>query len=334
MQRKKRGASLTVVRWLLLAAVVTILVLLVVLLSVSVKKGVTVGICYAAPMDSSNSLYRQTLQEDLSRRGYRLLILDADLDQAKQLDQITAMSDRGCQLLLIEPVMLSARQELSDKIAATGLPAVFLTREAEAFLQDPAAGICCVSTQPELSGVTLAQMVQGLPMGGDINGDGIISCLVITGPEGHIEDAARLTGFQNEMQAQHLEVQILSHQAGDWTEASGLRICSSQLSDFGRDIEVILCGNGAMAMGASQAVEKGGWQVGRDMYILGIDTQNVTAPLIGRGKITGMVFTDPVVLARQAAAVAVAMLEGRQAELPDESAYVAVNMENIHQYIE
>ena len=68
----------------------------------------TVGICYASATDGINASYRYALSQVLRQQGYAVLELDADNDQAKQLQQIKLMADRGCVALMIEPVMAAA----------------------------------------------------------------------------------------------------------------------------------------------------------------------------------------------------------------------------------
>ena len=73
---------------------------------------------------------------------------------------------------------------------------------------------------------------------------------------------------------------------------SGRKLCKQELAEFGKDIEVIFCGNDQMAIGAVQAIADGGRTVGKDVYLFGIDGEPDALELIEEGSITGTVARD------------------------------------------
>ena len=275
--------------WIALAAALLAAGLIVVLLFRNGGSD-TVGICYRENENSENAAYRAALEKALTRQGYELIVTDADGDQAKQLAFITQLSEKKCDILIIEPVMAEAVDELKSTLQTTNLPAVLCNRELDMSLWGDYPNVSYVGADSQQAGALQGQMVLQLPESGDLNGDGILSYLIISGPEDHKRSV---------IQQQTVEQVFASHNAhclevvhGDWTVDSGRKLCKQELAQFGKDIEVILCGNDQMAMGAVQAIADGGRTVGKDIYLFGMDGDADTLELIGQGGITGTVARD------------------------------------------
>ena len=285
----------------------------------------TVGICYASATDGINASYRYALSQVLRQQGYAVLELDADNDQAKQLQQIKLMADRGCVALMIEPVMAAAAGELEEAIAQSGVPTVLLNRKCSSQRST-------VGPDAAQAGTLLAEAVAALPNGGDINKDGMVSYVLIMGPEDHIDSQEQM-----EKAIQVLgnlpDMQCITQQHADLTKESGQRVCGRALTDYGPDVEVILCCNSAVTAGAVQAVEEDGWKIGSDVYVLGIGMDQETGDLVRRGAVAAVICPDLTLQATAAAEAMQALLgetpQVRSVVIP----YIIVNEKNIDNFI-
>lgn len=308
---------------ILIAAVLVLLIIAVVLL-LGVDWKQTVGICYGADTDPSNAAYRQLLEQSLAGRGFEVIVTDASGDQAVQLQQIQQMKARRCKALAVEPVMVSAGEELSQVLENTGFPTVLLNRQPEGMEETPYVG-----ADPLMPGTLLAQMVLELPDGGDINGDGVVSYLLLQGSEQDSRGTLLSEGFADSVS----NSQLLSTQYGNWTSNGGMEACSRELATFGKDIEVILCSNDLMAIGAASAIADGGWQVGKDVYLFGFGGDQACLQLIREKKVTGTVHTD---LNEQVSAVVDALLSqlaGQSAKTLYQPVYTPVTAETADQFL-
>ena len=203
----------------------------------------TVGICYREPSNAQNRQQRQQLEDALTQLGYEVITVDCDQDQAKQLQQIPELIDRTCELLIIEPVMVSATEELMNALQTAAVPAILIDRAPDTDL-NKAANIIYVGHDITLPGAMQVQMIHTLPDRGDLNGDGVISCLILQGPQ---DDMDALTYAETEKKAlklSPLSVDILDVSYGEWTKESGKNRCAASLRSYGKDIEVIFCGEG------------------------------------------------------------------------------------------
>jgi len=86
------------------------------------------------------------------------------------------------------------------------------------------------------------------------------------------------------------------------------------LSQYGKDLEVIFCGNDAMALGAMQAIEDGGRAVGENLYLVGIDATQEAIDMIRSGKLTGSVQIDFRQQTQQITETVKALLSGQSVE--------------------
>lgn len=308
---------------ILIAAVLVLLIFAVVMLfSINWKN--TVGICYSTDTNASNAQFRQMLETSLAQRGFEVIVADAGGNQARQLEQIGNMIDRRCKALLVEPVMMTAGEELAKAIKAAGRPTVLLNRQPDGLENIP-----CIGGDELLPGCVLGQMVASLPDGGDVNGDGVVSYLLLQGSQ---QDSAG--DLVSEGLAEKMEnIQLISVCYGDWTEEGGKEACGRELGTYGKDIEVILCTNDAMAVGASHAIADGGWQIGKDVYLYSLGGGEQALQMIRNGQMTGTVYTD---LNSQVGAVLDALLSQIKGQTPKtqyQSAYTPVTAENVQQYI-
>ena len=145
---------------------------------------------------------------------------------------------------------------------------------------------------------------------GDLNEDGQVSCLVLTGPEDDVAAKAQAEGCINALISEGVSVDQLETSWGDWTTDSGQLRCTKALSQYGKDIEVIFCGNEQITLGALEAVKTSGWQLGTDYCLIGAGAAEKLQP----EHMTGTVAYDWENLAQQVLTAAQALMTGETTE--------------------
>ncbi len=313
--------------WIGLAAALLAAGLIVVLLLRNGQPHI-IGICYRDNISDANTAYRTALEQELTDWGIQVFVTDADGDQSKQLDLIAQLAGKKCDVLIVEPVMTDASEELKDALISADLPVVLCNRELEPSVLENLPKAVYIGMDMEQAGTLQGQMVLQLPDGGDINGDGIISYLMIAGPANHSRGVMQTQKAEEALSSGTLDTQRLAIGYGDWTADSGRRICKQELAAFGKDIEVILCGNDQMAMGAIQAIADGGRTVGKDVYLFGMDGDPQALELITQGGMTGTVSQNDTAQIQKIADTAEQMLESIPAEKDIILPYVAVTADN------
>lgn len=290
---------------------------------------VKVGICYRDSADASNSVYRAELEQALKKAGAQLVVTDADADQSKQLSQIERLAQSKCQVLILEPVMTGADQQLKTALAQLGLPVVLCGREVPELESLPQT--VYIGAQQQDAGALLAETVLQLPNGADLNGDGVLSYLLLCGPEDHRTSLERADAAVAALSG--VQTALLQRCTGEDTVDSGRKLCRQELANYGKDIEVILCTSDAIAVGAAQAIADGGRTVGKDVYLLGIDGDEQALDMVAAGTMTATVFVDPAAQAQTVAQAVLGKLKGNEVSHRQVLPFVAVTAENVKDYL-
>ncbi len=274
---------------------------------------VTIGICWRDSAENAEPAYRQALESALEAEGYEVLSVDSNLDQARQIRLIQELADRTCQVVIVEPVMDCASDELLAAIRMAKVGAVLVEAAPEETLT-AMDRITYVGHDRSVPGSLLAQMMLELPGYGDINEDGVVSCMILQGPEDDLLSNLYLEHCKKAIKLSPAVMEVLSVCYADGSRERGSQLCAGQLSKFGRDIEVILCTGDAMALGAMEAISAGGRQVGQDIYLLSIGGTQEAADAVAAGTLTGTVRSNGEALAGTVFTAARKLMNGEAAE--------------------
>lgn len=283
-------------KFLVLVSAGILVVLLIGALIFGVDWNHKVGICYRSGTDESNARYRDALENSLVDLGVSVVSCNAQGDPAVQLDFLQKLAEEDCDVLLVEPVSATVSKELSDALQALELPAVVTGLQVDRSASD--SPITYLGLDPARAGAVQAEIALALPDGGDLNGDGAISYVVLPGPEKNIEAQLRTGALAYTLSTGQLQAHELAVKQGPWTKESGQQLCQEALSEFGIDIEVIFCGSDQIAQGAVAAVTDSGWLPGTDVYLIGIGTGAETLQLIQDGQLSGSVAFDEAAFAQ------------------------------------
>jgi len=257
--------------------------------------------------ESSNSRY-EALFQALEQTGMELTVCYAQKDQSQQDSQAAQLTDQD--LLIVDPVIPDATENLIETARRAQIPLLFLDHQPEQALLESYNKIAYIGYDVAAAGTKQAQLNASLPEGGDLNGDDVITCLMLRGPEDEIAAQA----WTEAAKAALSQVQLLEVLTGDWSQASGNRLCALALSKYGRDIEVILCGNELMALGVVEAIEDGGWTTGQDVYVTPCGNNAQLQSLIRRNAVYGTVYQDTALWCERVVQTAQQLLDGQAVE--------------------
>lgn len=296
---------------LLIGALVLVAVLVLILVAGSDsdgkerKKLPEIGLCLR--QQEMDTAYGQLLEKTFTEAGFQVTVLDAKNDQTRQTEQIKTLLKEEPALLVIEPVITDAVQDTVTLLSEKNIPAVFIGDKP--VLQQWSKA-CYVASAQDRLGQLQGQILLQTANRGDLNEDGQVSCLVITGPEDDVVANTQAQSCIDTLIAEGMIIDQMDTSWGEWTQASGTARCAKALSQFGKDIEVIICGNEAITLGAVEAVETGGWQIGKDYYIVGVGAEEK----LHTGHMTGTVVCDQEKLAQQVLSAAQSLINGGAVE--------------------
>ena len=284
--------------------------------------GGTVGVCIYKFDDAFMTTYRNSLQEILEGKGYKVTTVDGNNDQAKQNEQINTFITQGVDALIINPVMTSAADQIINTVKQAGIPTVLINREPTAEQMAAYDKLVYVGCDARQSGTMQGELILDTPNGGDINGDGKISYIMIQGDPENVDAQYRTEFSVKALTDAGKEVEQLNLTRGDWDRNRGQEIAANDLAQFGDKIEVIFCNNDDMAIGALQSIQQAGRTVNEDIYLVGVDALDAALNEVQAGNMTGTVLNDAVGQATAAVEQMEALLGGATYSSGNQSVYV------------
>lgn len=231
------------------AAAAALLLLIAVLAFVFLQPAKTVGFLGVNETSEEILLLKTRLEDE----GYHLYFAAAPEE----------LQSKDCAAWIV----YAQTDALAEQVVnAVGTKAVFIDRKPA--LEYP---VRFVGYHMENGGKILAQLISLLPLGGDSNEDGTISCLLLTGPSGW-DTKMWQKGLDAGMSQSQLPIDILESLSTDLSEDAAKAAVTEVLAQYGRDIEVILSSSEILAEGAAQAISARGWTQGEDFFLLSTGT--------------------------------------------------------------
>jgi len=285
-------------------------------------KTYNVGVAIYQYNDNFMTLYRQeieayfkTLETDTVK--YNVTMVDGKNDMGEQTNQIDTFITQGMDVIICNLVQTSSAEVIIDKVVAAGIPLVLINREPlgddgdesyPGIIDNPT--VCYVGADARQSGTYQGEIVLALDNKGDINGDGVVSYVMVVGDPENPDAQYRTEYSIKALTDAGVEVKELVKNVGNWDQTKGQEIVAAALTQFGDEIEVVFCNNDGMALGAAAAIEAAGRKVGEDIYLLGVDALDECQEMVQKGTMTGTVLNDHIGQSHTAVDVAVKALNG------------------------
>ena len=282
----------------------------------------TIGVCIYKFDDAFMTTYRNALQEILEGKGYTVTFMDGKNDQAEQNNQINNFIAQEVGALIINPVMTSAADQIIATVKDANIPTVLINREPTADQMAAYDKLVYVGCDARQSGTMQGELILDTPNKGDINGDGVISYIMIQGDPENVDAQYRTEFSVKALTDAGLAVKELDLQRGDWDRNKGQEIAQNDLAKFGDEIEVVFCNNDDMAIGALQAIQAAERKVNEDIYLVGVDALDAALNEVVNGNMTGTVLNDAKGQAAGAVEAMEALLGGKTYAAGEQSIYV------------
>ena len=292
-----------------------------------------IGIAIHDLSDSAAREYAQALEKELTDQGYAVTVEDAKNDQSLQNQQIAAWAKDHYAAVIVSPVMVSAASETAEIAKQAELPIVFINKPVSYGALAVWDKVGYVGNPVNLWGERLGNAVLSLPAQGDINGDGVISYLLVQDNPENVQKQNGINLLLETLQTGDKTLNEIRKIDIDSLQSESNAQCAQTLARYGKDIEVVICDSDAGVLGAEQAIVDGGRVVGGDIYLVSLaDTQQVLME-IARGKINAVVYRDFGTLAAKTAEMLKLLLEDQSNENTYLVDCVTVTVENVIPYL-
>ena len=228
----------------------------------------------------------QNYQDAFSEaNGFELSFVDADNDNAVQLEAVRTFIQQEVDYICIAPIETAGWDTVLGEAQEAGIPVLIVDRsvDADASLYTTQIG-CDMVAEGETAGNWLAEYLDGEEA----------KILVIEGSVGASATLGRTEGF-NAVAADHSEWEILDSQSGDFTQAGGQEVMESFIKSYS-GFNVVVCQNDNEAYGAMDAMDAAGitYGVDGDVIIISFDATHDGLQYTLDGKINCNVECNPL----------------------------------------
>lgn len=224
-------------------------------------------------------------------------MVDAQNDQARQVEQIDLMINKGAQVLCVNAVDPTAAQSIISKAKAADIPVIFFNRCPSD--EDMLSYDKCwyVGNDPYESGRMQAEMAMNAFKENpafDKNGDGVMQYVIIQGTMGHPDAVARTQANQDTFEEAGFAAELLDTQTGDFKTATAKDVTDVWMGKYGDEIEMILSNNDAMLLGAIESCQAEGYFGAGDkvMGAVGVNALPEVLDLIEDQTIIGSIMSN------------------------------------------
>ena len=264
-------------------------------------------------------------------------------DQQEQNEKVEEMIDAGCDVLCINLVDRTAPSRIIRMARNEDIPVIFFNREPvrEDLMQwEKLYYVGCDAEQSGImQGEIAAEYINSHPEV-DKNEDGKIQYVLLEGEAGHQDAISRTEYSVKTLMKNDVILEKLSYQLADWNRGQAENRMNRLISQYGKEIELVISNNDEMALGAVEAYRKVGY-IRKDWpVIFGIDGLEDALKAVKAGEMQGSILNDRVDQAKEMAKMAVKLFEGEDFEQENLkegryyfSEYQKVDSSNIDEYL-
>ena len=219
-------------------------------------------------------------------RNVVLNVSVANGSQRTQNEQVRRYVSLGYDAICINLVDRTSASAIIDEVLAgeKEIPVVFFNREpvredilrAEHIYYVGADG----KSSAVLQGEAVVESLQRHPEM-DKNGDGILQYVMLEGEMGHQDTVMRSEYSRQTIKEAGIPLHKLEHGTADWQRDRAEILMEQWLKAYGNQIELVLCNNDDMALGAADALD----EAKKYAAVFGIDATDVGLAGVEEGKL-------------------------------------------------
>ncbi len=232
--------------------------------------------------------------EEAKKQGMDVVVVDAQNDSAKQVNDVEDLLQQGVDALLINPTDSAAISTAVQSANSIGVPVVTLDRSAE---------------KGDVATLVASDNVKGGQMAADyiveMVGEGA-KVAELEGVPGASATRERGKGFHNVADE---KLEVVAKQTADFDRTKGLNVMENLLQG-NPDIQAVFAHNDEMALGAIQAISSSG----REILVVGFDGNEDAVKAVNEGKLGATVAQQPELIGEMAVQAAADVLQGKKVE--------------------
>lgn len=271
-------------------------------------------------------------------------VVDAAGSQVTQNDQVADFILKDYDIVCVNLVDRTDTSMIIDKAKNGDVPVIFFNRELVDEDLDRWEKLYYVGADATQSGIMQGQIVVDICNKNfdlvDRNGDGVIQYVMLEGEAGHQDALIRTEYSVNTIVEAGYSMEKLADETANWKSAQAKNRMLNCITLYGGDIEVVLCNNDEMALGAIDAFDES--HISDLPIIVGIDGSKDALLRVENKTLAGTVFNDSQGQGRAIIELAYSLYSGKELsggyELDEQKSirlpYRIVTKENVIAYME
>ena len=244
-------------------------------------------------------------------------IQDAKGSQNTQNNQVERFISLGCDVLCINPVDRMDASVMIDRAMTAGVPVVFFNRQPVEEDMARWDRLYYIGVDAKETAVLQGQMVVDLyrkrPEDVDLNGDGVVSYVLLEGETSHQDSLIRTEWSIQTLKDGGVPIEKITGGIANWERSQASALMEQWLGAYPDTIELVVSNNDDMALGAIDALDRAG--ITR-MNVIGSDGTTPGLEALENGRMLGTVSANKELYASAIMELAASCALGK--ELPPE----------------
>lgn len=260
------------------------------------KNSIRIGISLYRGDDTFINNIRNELEEKAKEyereNGIKVTldIQEAKGSQNTQNNQVERFISLGCDVLCINPVDRMDASVIIDKAMTAGVPVVFFNRQPVEEDMNRWDQLYYIGVDAKETAVLQGQIVVDLyrrdPSAIDINGDGVVSYVMLEGESSHQDSLIRTEWSIQTLKDGGVPIEKITGGIANWERSQASALMEQWLGEYPETIELVISNNDDMALGAIDALERAGIA---GVNVVGIDGTIPGVEAVESGKLLGTV---------------------------------------------
>lgn len=260
------------------------------------KTSIRIGISLYRGDDTFINNIRNELEEKAKKyeqeHGIKVIldIQEAKGNQNTQNNQVERFISLGCDVLCINPVDRMDASVMIDKAMTAEVPVVFFNRQPVEEDMNRWDKLYYIGVDAKETAVLQGQIVvdyyRNDPLIMDINGDGVISYVMLEGESSHQDSLIRTEWSVQTLKDGGIPIEKVTGGIANWERSQASALMEQWLGEYPEGIDLVISNNDDMALGAIDALERAGYT---DVNVVGIDGTIPGVEAVNSGKLLGTV---------------------------------------------
>ena len=264
--------------------------------------------------DNFIALFRKAFEAEAMAKAdtVEVTAIDSQNSVATEKEQIEAVLEKGVKAFAINLVDASAADGIINLLKEKNIPVVFYNRKPSDEAIASYDKLYYVGIDPNAQGIAQGELIEKLWKENpdlDLNKDGIIQYVMLTGEPGHPDAVARTKYSISTLNDHGIKTEELHKDTAMWDTATAKDKMDAWLSGpNGSKIEVVICNNDGMALGAIESMKA----AGKVLPTFGVDALPEAIVKIEAGEMAGTVLNDAKGQASATFNMVVNLAEGKE----------------------